>query len=145
MKHLSKVVILLTAILLCAASCDDLEDGKWPKMKWKNTCDLAKDDGAYLIPEEGGTFTFECKNYPSFWLGVVIVDGIYHDPCDETGDNHSFKGEWYDVKCEGNKLIIKAEPLPSTLESRNFEVGVTAGDIFDGFKFSQQKGWHIWM
>ena len=136
MKLFSKICILLTTILVVAASCGDEPDGLWEKMKWTNVNNLMNINGVYYIPEEGGTFSFLCRNYSHPWFSSIFVDGIEQ----QLNENlHEYHGEWISVKFEDNNLIITAEPLPGPVESRVVNLDVTAGDIFDNLVFSQKK------
>ncbi len=129
MKQLSKLLILLLVALLGVTSCgSDEPEGKWDKMKWTNVNDLKNVQGVYILPEEGGTFTFLCRNYEKPWFSMAV------------GHENEFSGEWYSAKFEGNKLIVTVEALPQAVEMRDFSLQVTAGDIFDTFLFRQQKG-----
>jgi len=129
MKQLSKLLILLIVALLGVASCgSDEPEGKWDKMKWTNVNDLKNVQGVYILPEEGGSFTFLCRNYDRPWFSMAV------------GHETDFSGEWYSAKFEGNKMIVTVEALPQNVEMRDFSLQVTAGDIFDTFLFRQQKG-----
>ena len=141
-KYLSRIIILMMVTLLGVSSCGDKEEddsvGNWPPMAWRNVDYLISDDsGIYLISENGGMFSFECTNYSSMWIYSIMIDGLYQEISDE--QRRSFKGEWLEVKIEKNKFIIKVDPLPSSVESRTFRVGVTVGDTGAGFIFKQQK------
>ena len=137
MKHLSRILILLFIVLLGTTSCgSDEPEGKWAKMKWTNVDNLMNVNGNYLLPEGGGTFTFLCRNYDHPWFSSVSVDGVQIQLDNETTIN----GEWFSMKFDGNKLIIIVESLPASVEARNIQLTVTAGDIFDYFTFIQERG-----
>ena len=141
MKNLSKLFILLAIVLLGVSSCgSDEPEGKWEKMKWYNVDNLMNHQGVYLIPEEGGTFVFQCRNYSNPWLISVTVDGVGHSI--DNSHNKEYIGDWCALKFEGDKLSITAQPLPNSLESRNLDVQVSAGDIFGTLSFSQKRGIH---
>ena len=137
MKLLSRIIFLVIITVLGLSSCGDEPDGKWEKMKWFNVNELKSDQGAYLLYPDGGCVTFECKNYSQPWIAEIIIDGVpqYFDH----EDSRFFDGNWFEVKFDGNKLIIIFEPLPESLESRSFDLQVTAGDIFHGFSFRQKR------
>ena len=129
MKQLSTLFILLLVALLGVTSCGSDEPvGIWEKMKWTNVNDLKNVQGVYIIPEEGGTFTFLCRNYEKPWFSMAV------------GHETEFRGEWFSAKFEGNKMIVTVDALPQAVDSRNFSLQVTAGDIFDTFLFRQEKG-----
>lgn len=142
LKNMVGVMLLALSLLLIGCSLDE-PDGKWDKMKWVNVDDLAKDHGVYLLYQEGETVTFECKNYRGPWISDVTIDGVHQEINYE--DPRSFESEWLEVKMNGNKMTITVASLPDSLESRYFNLIVTAGDIFHDFKFSQRRGIHPWM
>lgn len=138
MKNLSRIFILLFVALLGFSSCGtDEPDGKWEKMKWTNVDNLMNVNGVYLLPEEGGTFTFLCRNYEQPWISSVAVNGVTYKVNSE--NNKVFNGEWFTLKFEGNKLTITLQSLPQSVESRGFDLVATAGDIFDTFIFNQKR------
>lgn len=146
MKQATRVLILLMAVMTCLVSCKGDEPvGKWDKMKWKLPDGLTREKSAYIVPASGGTFTFTCKNYGAPWLSS-ITDGTEYlypvflqDGAEETEpDFHSFKCEWFEVKCVEADVNITFAPLDSSTESRQMSVTVTAGDIFDTFTFIQR-------
>ncbi len=135
-SKLSRLFIILVAIaLLAAASCGDEPDGKWAKMKWTNVDNMTNQQGVYIIPQEGGTYTFLCRNYEHPWIELVTIDGIRQDIDNES--RRSYNGEWVGVEFEGNALHLTAKQLPADVEERHIDVTVTAGDIFDIFHFKQ--------
>ena len=138
MKQLSKFFILLFVVLLGFSSCGKDEPvGIWAKMKWTNVNNLMNINGDYFLPEVGGTYTFLCRNYDQPWISSVTVDGVQQMLDNE--NRLEYNGEWCSVRFEGNKLIIDAQPLPTSVDSRNIILEVTAGDIFDHLVFVQKK------
>lgn len=137
-KHLSKIFVLLFVVLLSFSSCgNDEPDGKWAPMKWTNVNNLMNINGDYFLPEVGGTYTFLCRNYDHPWIASVTVDGVQQMLDNE--NKLEYNAQWCSVKFEGNKLIIEAQPLPASVDSRNIRLEVTAGDIFDHLVFVQKK------
>ncbi|MBQ6167069.1 MAG: hypothetical protein IJK41_06560 [Muribaculaceae bacterium] len=141
-KEIVSVLLLMLSLLFIGCSLDE-PDGKWPNMKWVSEVDVMSDNGVYLLYQEGGSFTFECKNYGHPWISNINIDGAYQEINYE--NPMSFKGEWLEVEMNGNLMTIIVDPLPDSLESRDFELDVTAGDIFHHFKFSQRQNIHPWM
>lgn len=136
MKLLSKTIVLLFISLFCFTSCGDEPIGKWPKMKWKNIDNLTLINGAYIIPEEGGTFTFECTNY-HIWLCSVVINGERQII---TSDNYyDYKNDWFEVRIVEKNIFFTFDKIDETTNSRIVDVDVTGGDIFDYFYFNQQK------
>lgn len=134
MKKMCKALLLLFVLLVGVASCGDEPDGKWAKMKWEPDNNLTKVNDYYVIPEDGGAFTFVCKNYNP-WLAEVIVNNEHQDI-----SNHwkEFKNDWLGVMVVDNKVIFTFEKIDDPMSARGVEIVVTAGDIFDRFRFWQQ-------
>lgn len=119
-------------------------DGLWEPMEWSHPrYETVKMDGEkyYLVPVEGGSFGFRCKNYRGPWLGThkFIVRGettySYQDE-DRAEDSFShYENDWCRVTAEGDSIKVWFDANKSTV--RRAIIGVTAGDIFDEFKFLQ--------
>ena len=105
-------VILLMAVSL--TSCDfDKKDGDWDPMKWARTDyrETVVDRISYYdVPASGGTFTFRCTNYNSFWLAGTSVkdekgktEHLYH----EEGDYKNITNSLISERVEGDKLTVR--------------------------------------
>ena len=138
MKLLSKISILLIVVLLGLPSCGDEPDGKWDKMKWINVDNLTKVNNTYVIPEEGGTFTFECTNYSRPWLSDVVINSEHQDIF-SLESWKEYKNDWFEVKIVDNKVMFTFDDIEEPITGRTVNVTVTAGDIFYTFIFQQQK------
>lgn len=139
MKFLSKFSFLLIAVLLGFSSCGDEPDGKWAKMKWNNVDNLSKTNNIYVIPEEGGSFTFECKNYTP-WIAEVVINTELQDISSQEDWNwKEYRNDWFEVKITDKKVIFSFDEIKEPMTGRTAEVVMTAGDIFDTFIFQQQK------
>lgn len=134
MNRCIKVAVLLMAVLIGAASCGkDEPDGMWAEMKWDDKSGLTKENGVYIVPANGGTYTFTCQNYKPW---ISNCDYAYYDMV-----VHSFThviGEWFEVECVDHDVIVTFLPLEDLTNSRNLTVVVTAGDIFDQLVFEQR-------
>ena len=140
-----KVISLmaLCAMMVIAigfVSCShEAKDGDWETMKWKKVVpEVVKIDGktCYSVPMEGGTYTFICKNYSGFWL-ADILDNDEVVTRDLINDHLRYESGWVNVKVEGNVMTVTFAHNDS--HARKLEVCVTAGDIFDSFRFIQQS------
>lgn len=139
MKFLSQFSILMIAVLLGFSSCGDEPDGKWSKMKWNNVDNLTKTNNIYVIPEEGGSFTFECKNYTP-WIADVVINTERQDILSQDDWKwKEYRNDWFEVKITDKKVIFSFDEIKEPMTGRTAEVVVTAGDIFDTFIFQQQK------
>ena len=134
-----KISLLLLCVILSVfpVGCGgDEPDGKWAKMKWNVPSGLSQVDGIYMVPSSGGTYKFTCKNYKP-WIGHVIEYNVLMPPIE---DFHFCEGEWFSVTCDNNDVIFTFQPLGNDdEESRELEVVLTAGDIFDYFTFRQVR------
>lgn len=141
MRHLFRISILLIIVLMAFSSCGDEPDGSWAPMKWINIDNLTKVDNVYVIPEGGGTFTFECTNYKFPWISSIMENGVDENFLLEIDtDFRKFRGNWFEVQCINADLVVTIDPLEADCHDRSLTVVVTAGDIFDTFVFQQQKG-----
>ena len=129
----------MITVLLGFSSCGDEPDGKWSKMKWNNVDNLTKTNNIYVIPEEGGSFTFECKNYTP-WIADVVINTERQDILSQDDWKwKEYRNDWFEVKITDKKVIFSFDEIKEPMTGRTAEVVVTAGDIFDTFIFQQQK------
>ena len=140
MKKATLLLIILLTAVAGLVSCGDEPDGKWDKMKWKSLSGLTKENGVYIVPADGGTYAFECKNYSSPWLSGILADGepVFY-PSGEQDDFHSYTGDWFSVLCDHATVTVTIQPLDGSTTSRSLNVGITAGDIFDSIDFVQRR------
>lgn len=136
MKNTLLSLLLLAALSGTATSCSD-NDGDWTPMKWHTTV-VQEKNGMVLVPVEGGTYVFACTNYSEPWMSDLRVETngqetIYHPEA----DFHSVSASGLEAQWEGAVLTITVAPC-TTQASRNFQLTVTAGNIFHTFRFSQQ-------
>ncbi len=119
--------ILFSIVLLAFVSCDTYrKDGDWDAMKWESSMPGMKNN--YIkVTETGGTYTFKCKNYKSFWIENVTANGKY----EEEGHEGFYRvtGEWFEVSADANVLEV------SVLENsgdrgRNLSITLQASNAF---------------
>lgn len=130
-----KLFMTFVAALFAAtfASCSK-DDGDWDPMKWRTDVKTAS-DGYVEVPAEGGTYVFKCKNYSGFWIcDALETVGADERFFDDQGGNVTTT--WATISAADGKLTVSIEPN-TTASSRLLNVTVTAGDIFDYFKFRQ--------
>ena len=128
-----RTILLILVMLLGISSCGDEPDGKWAKMKWEDKSGLAKENGVYIVPANGGTYTFTCLNYKP-WIDQCEYS-VYGMPV------QSFThvtGEWFEVECVDNDVIVTFQPLEVLTSPRSLTLVMTAGDIFDRLVFEQR-------
>ncbi len=142
MTKFLKILLLACVAALSLSSCEkeELRDGDWEAMKWINPSELVQQDKVFIVPADGGSYTFECKNYHP-WISDVIegkdYTGQLFSPDNE--DFHHLKGAWWEVKIDKKLVTITFSPLDSETDARDLTVDLTAGDIFDHLRFSQKR------
>lgn len=120
-------------------------DGKWDPMKWSHPkYETTKVDGTsyYMVPVEGGRYGFRCMNYVP-WLSApqFEVDGeqihAWQDTEMEDDYWHHYHNEWCRVDAVKDSVIVTFSA--NSGRARKAFVEVTAGDIFDRFRFIQRS------
>ena len=137
------VLGVITAVLSIAGltSCDTTtRDGDWEPMKWSAEQELSLDNDYYVIPAEGATVSFICKNYNAPWISNAITGGIQYLPDYEKGDYRNIKGDWFTASTNNNRLTVTFTENVKT--DRYISITVTAGDIFYSFLFKQKANTH---
>lgn len=132
----------LSACLVLTACEMSRPDGDWNPMEWSHPKYLsARLDGVnyYIVPAEGGTFDFRCKNYTP-WLGdhLFEVNGnVWHSYDQRTEEDiwHHYANEWCRIDAKEDSVTIVFDT--NTGSVRKARIGVTGGDIFDNFNFYQ--------
>ncbi len=139
MKKISKTLLILMLLIVTATSCGkDEPDGKWEKMKWKEPSNIVKlQEGVYRVPTSGGSFTFICENYEP-WIVFLAENGPYVSYEYPGVSVRTLIGEWCSVECVKKKVTFTFSPV-SDDEVHDFEVTLTAGDIFYTFLFTQSN------
>lgn len=99
----------------------------------------SQENGIYIVPAEGGEYTFECTNYSGVWLSLIEDNGEIVYPAADHEDFHSYMGKGFGVNCDHNHVKVSFAPLDASTESRSLTVDVTAGDIFYAFRFTQRR------
>lgn len=134
---------------LCNTSCSkEGLDGDWDSMEWqKVVTEKLKVNGVscYHIPIQGGIYQFKCKNYKSFWINHVrtigspswteVNAGEYIYP--EMGNHQNISADGLNVSIEGNTMNVTFDENQSF--AKFVEVCITAGDIFETFRFVQDS------
>ena len=132
MKPLRVLFMALAAIviLITISGCSsDVELGNWDAMKWKYSSKLAQ---SKEVPVEGADFEITCTNYGLFWIHQVN-DRYLETPegwkgCDIEGVCQ--------VSLKHNVMHVIIEPN-TTDSTRTITIDVSAGDVFDYFKWAQ--------
>lgn len=142
-KHI--LPALAAAFVLTA--CNNDKDGDWDPMNWeKNSYSTTKVDGKKYIqvPQQGGTYTFSCKNYEGFWLSSVdIITSGYGFTMEKHLADGSFGANWnhHHMQSDGCSIDIEENSMTVHFDysdaHRVYTINVTAGDIFDSFRFIQ--------
>lgn len=156
-KIFGKTILYTFAIVfiaLCNSSCSNEPlDGDWDSMEWQKAVTekvIVNGVNCYHIPIQGGTCQFKCKNYNGFWINharilgapswVDAEAGDYIFPAMTDGtprDNQHVSADGLKVSIEGNTMNVTFDENQSF--AKYVEVVVTAGDIFDTFRFVQDS------
>jgi hypothetical protein len=133
------LLITLSLIMLGMSSCNNDDRFDWSPMKWRTETDIATSSAVNTIsvPKEGGTFTFTCKNYSRIWLTEITEKtATGYDKYTTAKDINNVSISWMTASINGNTVTVEIKP--NDKEERSADVGVTAGDIFDTFRFNQK-------
>ena len=132
---------VLLALTFTACSQSALE-GDWDPMKWTAEESYQMVDGIFMVPQEGATFTFTCKNYSKPWVSDARQGGIYlrpQEPQPETPyDFNIIVGDTFRAEIHDNIFTVTFTPNTAT-SSRLVSITVTAGDIFYTFRFAYRN------
>ena len=144
---MKKMFFALLALSMCFVSCKSSggsvkEDnamqierkpmGMWKAMEWTSSDRLEKDNSVVKVevPAAKNTVELNCTNYNRFWISSVNGKGM------AKSDFESYKGEYFDVKCEGNKLLVSFDE--NTVSERVLDLTIQAGDVFSRIQFNQK-------
>ena len=142
-QKLLQMLLILVFAVITLNSCEKQRlDGDWDPMEWNDENGLARVNNVYQVPASGGSYKFHCKNYSVFWISSIEEDGQFFVPDLENNDWKDLFGQWSRVQClPDGDLVITFEPLSfySSASNRTMNICVTAGDIFDYFRFVQKN------
>ncbi|MBR6490167.1 MAG: hypothetical protein IKT03_06495 [Muribaculaceae bacterium] len=142
-QKLLQMMLMLVLAGITLNSCEKQRlDGDWDPMEWKDESSLARVDNVYQVPSSGGSYKFHCKNYSVFWVSSIEEDGEHYIPYIDSNDWKDLSGQWTRVQClPDGDLVVTFQPLSfySSASQRTMNLCVTAGDIFDYFRFVQKK------
>jgi hypothetical protein len=133
------LLITLSLIMLGLSSCNNDDRFDWSPMKWRTETVVATPSvvKTITVPKEGGTFTFTCKNYSRIWLTEITEKtATGYDKYTTAKDINNVSISWMTASINGNTVTVEIKP--NDKEERSADVGVTAGDIFDTFRFNQK-------
>ena len=131
-----RIILVMLFAVLAFNSCSEEKDGDWDPMVWKAEVPVQITDGVYIVSDAGGEFTFSCRNYSGPWIEIATSNGQYFYPPRESNDYHTITTDWFKAEISGNKLKVVFEANDTAVE-RPLQLTVTAGDIFETFKFKQ--------
>lgn len=130
--------VLAIVILFMVSSCKEELDGAWSPMKWKYEniskgilIDKNNDNIKYqkeIYVTDSGELDIVCQNYKSFWFSQ------FPDMPLQEIDMHRFSNDFCNLTIMDNILHCEFYNIEA-LGSEEFNVIVTAGDIFYHFKF----------
>ena len=140
---LLQMLLMLALASIMLNSCEKQRlPGDWDSMEWNDESGLARVDNVYQVPASGGSYKFHCTNYSGFWISSIEEDGQLYMPNIDNNDWKDLSGQWTHVQClPDGDLVVTFEPLSfySSASNRTMHLCVTAGDIFDYFRFVQKN------
>lgn len=134
------VLSTLCALTVIFTSCS-INDGDWESMEW-TVRNYSPEDIRYdartkqiYVNYKGGTIDMVCKNYKTFWFEMYTGNT-------ETPDDvyHHWKGDWFDIKIEGNVLHCSFTENASGKPMEILQIPLSAGDIFCTFHINRTFG-----
>lgn len=147
-NFMKKIFFALLALSMCFVSCKssggsvNKEDnamqierkpiGVWKAMEWTSSDRIEKENSVVKVnvPAAKNTVELNCKTYSNFWISSVNGESVANS------DNKSFKGEFFEIKCEGNKLLVSFDA--NTIADRTLDLTIQGGDIFSKLNFNQK-------
>lgn len=142
MRRTIKYLLVMLPLLAMSCSGNNEFDERWTPMEWQHAeyPTVNKNGHKFIVmPSEGGSCTFRCKNYGRFWISNVKVTAngntvINNAATDESGQ--TFESKHISVRIDGNQMTVTCPQSDGT--ARDFAVTVSAGDIFGFFYFEQK-------
>ena len=89
----------------------------------------------YSCPHRGRHVCFPMHKLPFFWLQVLNENGKYIRP-EQDEDFTRLNGEWCTAEVADGVLTVTISPNTEA-KKRTATLGVSPGDVFDGFTFEQ--------
>ena len=144
---MKKIFFALMALSMCFVSCKSSDGsvkkdsamqierkpvGVWKAMEWTSSDKIEKDKSVIKVevPAVKNTVELNCTNYNRFWISTVNGKGI------EKTAIESYKGEFFEIKCEGNRLLVSFDA--NTAAERAIDLTIQSGDIFSHLQFNQK-------
>ena len=146
--NMKKLFFALLACSLVFVSCkssggsvkdgNDMENvgrrpmGVWKAMEWTSNDKIEVDKSVVKVevPAAKNTVELTCNNYNRFWISSVSKKGVAEN------EKFAYKGEYYSVRCDGNKLYVTFEA--NTAAERTVDIQIQAGDIFSRLQSNQK-------
>lgn len=106
--------------------------GAWKAMEWTSSDKIEKQGGVIVVevPAIKNNVELNCTNYDRFWISTVDSKGI------DNAKKESYKGDFYEIKCEGNSLSVSFDA--NNAAERSFNVMIQSGDVFSRIQFVQK-------
>ncbi|MCQ2290297.1 MAG: hypothetical protein MJZ63_03350 [Muribaculaceae bacterium] len=136
------LILITFCFVLSACSNDDntLIGGNWPPMEWEEFSYKTQnvDNAKFIfVPKEGGTYTFVCKNYKSYWCTPYNRYFALREKFDYE-EELAYHGEntYTNAKVNGHTLTVTFAANDTI--TRYCYLEVSAGDTFSSFSFMQE-------
>ena len=145
---MKKLIFAMFALGLVMVSCksssgtvkgkDKMENvnrrpmGVWKAMEWSSSDKIETGNGVVKVevPAAKNMVELDCTNYNRFWLSSVNGKGV------ATAQKESYKGEFFEISCIGNKLMVSFDANSSA--ERSVVIDIQSGDIFSKITLTQK-------
>lgn len=118
---MKRILLIFAVACFALVSCkEEMQDGDWPPMEWENVTYATKtinNNSHYIVPKEGGSYTFVCKNYR---MPIPRLFCSY----DNSGKNWE-QNLFTEAKCKDYSVTITFAPNDTTtrIAYAEFSVG----------------------
>ena len=129
------ILPLLIAGLVSLHSCDSFD---WDPIEWETTPPGLEKKDNIQVPPDGSNYVLASQNYPGFMYINMWWDDEHHTSLSMNKNDVSafLVKDWFSVRLDHNIITVAIYGNDSPL-NRKLDIGICAGDIFDGFTFIQ--------
>lgn len=140
MRKLLFTLLSAVSLALVLTACNNShEDWSWDPMQWQFSATTATDSlGEYVVvPTQGATYRFVCKNYNWFWVQSVTENDTVRSFGAADIKARSYTARFTTVQWNADTLQVTIT-RNSTGRPRRATIGIEAGDVFCQWRFVQQ-------
>ena len=129
-KTILTMALAIISMVFVACGDGDTPDGKWNAMQWEDVTYASQtinNTNYYIVPQEGGTYTFVCKNYTP-----AQVTSLSRYKIDETLNPSTF------ASVSQNGKTVTVTIAPNDTITRYAILEVMCGDAGCAINFVQE-------